>query len=33
MVMGSCDIRFRKKQDYHVLSPLPPFLSKPVSGN
>jgi hypothetical protein len=25
MVMGSCEIRFRQKQDYHVLNPLPPF--------
>jgi hypothetical protein len=23
--MGSCEIRFRQKQDYHVLNPLPPF--------
>jgi hypothetical protein len=23
MVMGSCEIRFGQKQDYHVLNPLP----------
>lgn len=23
--MGSCEIRFGQKQDYHVLNPLPPF--------